>query len=223
MSRRWIHRRVFRPRKRKVPPFLVPALVVLGVSIGFFRMISAELRPIIKTVAISQSTNLMSTLISSTVDDCLSANGLSYSDFITMETDGGGKVTSLTGMPAQNSRFKRQVLEILAQRLEQISADELSIPIGTLTGKLLLSGVGPNIRVKVHAVGDVTAQYRNAFQSAGVNQTHHGVYLDITATVYLLIPGEIIPVTVTDSVCVAETIILGEVPSTYIHMDKGES
>ena len=48
------------------------------------------------------------------------------------------------------------------------------------------------------------------------------MWLDLTVTVYLLIPGNIIPVTVSDSVCVAETVIVGQVPDTYLNLLKGE-
>lgn len=216
-------RRVFRPHTKGIPSFVVPVLVAVLLCVCFFYYFSTELRPIIETVAVSRATNLISSEISGTVDDCISASGLQYSDFISMEKNANGDVTSLTGRPAESNRFKRQVIEEISSSLNEISAGELAIPIGNLTGNLLLSGLGPEIRVSVHTIGEITATYRSSFAAAGVNQTHHGIYLDITATVHLLIPGEIISVTVTDSICIAETIILGEVPNTYIQLEKGES
>ena len=177
----------------------------------------------IETAAASRATNLISTLVSGTVDECLSAEDFEYSDFVSLNVDEGGSVASLTVRATESNHFKNQVLQAVAAQLEHISSADLAIPVGTLTGSILLSGLGPEIHVTVYSVGDVAATYNNIVTSAGVNQTRHGVYLDITATVYLLIPGEVIPVTVTDHICVAETIILGTVPDTYIHMEKGES
>ncbi|MDE6280627.1 MAG: sporulation protein YunB, partial [Oscillospiraceae bacterium] len=77
------------------------------------------------------------------------------------------------------------------------------------------------VRVRVDSVGEVIADYTNSFTSAGVNQTLHRVCLDITATIYLFLPGEVLPVTVSSSVCVAETVIVGETPDTYLNLDKG--
>ena len=37
--------------------------------------------------------------------------------------------------------------------------------------------------------------------------------------IYLVIPGEIVPVTVEERVPVAETVIVGEVPDTYVQLD----
>ena len=78
------------------------------------------------------------------------------------------------------------------------------------------------IRRTRSSVGEVTADYANSFTSAGVNQTLHRVCLDIHATVRLFLPGEVLPVSVSSSVCVAETVIVGETPDTYLNFDKGD-
>lgn len=201
---------------------LLPLAGMLALIVAFFWCVSAQLRPVIRTMAVSQATNLISSLIGDIIDDCLTADGLGYADFITIETDSTGRVTSLTGNLTESSRFRRQVVDAMVRRLEDLEPDALGIPIGSLTGRMLLSDVGPKVRVRIKAVGDVTAEYVSAFSAAGVNQTRHEVYLNLAVTVYLLIPGEIVPVTVESGVCVAETVIVGEVPNTYIHLEKGE-
>ena len=55
-----------------------------------------------------------------------------------------------------------------------------------------------------------------------MKQTLHRVCLDIHATVRLFLPGEVLPVSVSSSVCVAETVIVGETPDTYLNLDKGD-
>lgn len=217
---RWRIRR--RPR-RKLPAAVLPLTVALLLTVCFFRMVSAQFRPVVETMAASRATNLITQAISTVVDDCLTENEMSYSDFVSMETDALGQVTSLAGNTAGNNRFKRLVTERLTEQLGELASEDLGIPLGSLTGQLLLSGLGPTIRVNVCSVGDVTATYFNSFTAAGVNQTIHRVDLDITAVVYLLLPGEIIPVTVSDSVCVAETVIVGQVPDTYLNLNRGES
>ncbi len=220
---RYIRRWAFRPRRRGMPPVLLPLLVAAGLTIGFFSLLSSQLRPLIETMAVSKATNLISTTVTAAVDDCLTEEGMDYSRFIELVTDETGRIVSLSGRPAESSRFRRQVVERITARLKDIPKEELGIPLGNLTGRLLLSGIGPDVRVEIQAVGDIVTKYSNSFTAAGVNQTLHGIYLDISATVYLLIPGEVIPVTVEDSVCVAETVIVGEVPTAYIQLGNGEN
>ena len=224
MPGRWFCRRRLRLwGGRRVPRALPPLLAAAALTVLFFTAVSAQMRPVIRTMAVSRATNLVSSLLSSVVDDCLTACQAGYSDFILIERDQQGGILSLSGDVQACSRVKREVLHTLVLRLEAIGADQLSIPMGTLTGRLLLSGLGPSIRVAVQAVGDVTAAYESSFSAAGVNQTVHRVGLVFTVAVYLVIPGEIVPVTVEEYIPVAETVIVGHVPDTYVQLEAGQN
>ena len=194
------------------------ALVLVGLLL---HTLNGKLRPVLETTATTKATNLMVRAIDIAVDNCLQENDMNYRDFVTLETDTAGKVSAITTNTAANSRFKRQVVEAVIRQLDAMDSEALGVPLGTLTGQPLLSGVGPRVRVKVDSVGEVTADYAFTFTSAGVNQTLHRVCLEITATVYLFLPGEILPVSVSSSVSVAETVIVGEPPDTYLNLDKG--
>ncbi|MCI9367345.1 MAG: sporulation protein YunB [Oscillospiraceae bacterium] len=207
-------------RRRSLPAAL-PLGVAAALACVLLHMVNVRLHPVLTAAASSQAKNLMTQAIDAAVDNCLQQQGLSYADFITIERDGAGKVASMTSNTAANSRFKRQVVEAVARRLSALDSDELGVPLGTLTGQPLLSGAGPSVRVRVDSVGEVTADYENLFTSAGVNQTLHQVNLKILATVYLFLPGEVLPVSVSSTVCVAETVIVGETPDTYLNLEKG--
>lgn len=208
---------------RREGPLAAVLPVGLALALAFLLLggLNGRLRPVLEAKATSQATNLMTQAIDAAVDNCLQENHLNYADFVTVETDTAGKVTSLTSNTAANSRFKRQVVEAVIRQLSAIDSGALGVPLGSLTGHPLLSGAGPRVRVKVDSVGDVTAGYVNSFDAAGVNQTVHRVSLEITATMRLFLPGEILPVSVTSSVCVAETVIVGETPDTYLNLEKG--
>lgn len=208
--------------RREGPLVMVLPVVLASVLAGaFFHAANEKLLPVLETVAVSQTTNLMTQVINAAVDDRLLEDDMSYADFVTVSTDREGRVTSLTSNTAANSRFKRQVVETVIRQFETLDKDALAVPLGTLMSQPLLFGAGPCIRVEVGSVGDVTADYSHSFTSAGVNQTLHRVCLDIAATVYLFLPGEVLPVSVTSSVCVAETVIVGEIPDTYLNLEKG--
>ena len=93
---------------------------------------------------------------------------------------------------------------------------QMGVPLGNLTGWMLFSGLGPKLRVSIDSVGDVVAEVRNQFDSAGINQTHHQVLMDLSVTVHLFIPGEVTSVTVDTTMCLAETILIGTVPNSYL-------
>ena len=209
-----IKRLAFYLRQGGAVTVAVPALAALLVSGLLLHVINGRLRPVLEAAASGQATSLMTQAIAIAVDNCLQENSMGYGDFVTIEKDAASNTAS-------NSRFKRQVVEAVTRQLTTLDSGALGVPLGTLSGQALLSGMGPPVRVRVDSVGEITADYVNSFTAAGVNQTLHRVCLEITATIYLFLPGEVLPVSVSSSVCVAETVIVGETPDTYLNLEKG--
>ena len=55
----------------------------------------------------------------------------------------------------------------------------------------------------------------SVFESVGINQSVHRIYFELRATVSLLTPFTQTDCELTSSVCIAETVIIGEVPNVY--------
>lgn len=212
LGRRW-------RRWRRQPGYLRLFLSILAAGLLLllaFSQFSHRMRPVVETVAVSQATNLISVLVSDVVDQCMAEDGLGYNDLMEIHTSDGDGLTTVTGDTATINALRSQVTQALVEQLENLDSGELGVPLGNLTGWMLFSGVGPKLRVSIDSVGDVVTQVHNQFDSAGINQTHHQVLMDISVTVHLFIPGEITSVTVDTTVCLAETVLIGTVPNTYI-------
>ena len=102
-------------------------------------------------------------------------------------------------------------------RLSEVSTTDLAIPLGTLTGSALLAGRGPVFRVRMQFVGSSTARFENEFTEAGINQTKHRIILSVDVSVSILLPGVSTYTKVSNDFTVAETIIVGTVPDSYVY------
>ena len=69
----------------------------------------------------------------------------------------------------------------------------------------------------MESVGSSEANFRNAFTSAGINQTKHQIILTVDVSVSVLLPGFRTATKVSNSFIVAETVIVGTVPDTYTY------
>lgn len=170
----------------------------------------------VETVAKSQATNLISVTVSQVVEQCMSQQGLSYDDLMEMHQQEESGPITVTGRTTVIQQLRNDITQTLVEQLENLDSGQLGVPLGNLTGWMLFSGLGPKLRVTIDSVGDVVTQVYNQFDSAGINQTHHQVLMDVSVTVHLFIPGEITSVTVDTTVCLAETIFLGSVPNSYL-------
>ena len=178
---------------------------------------TARMRPLLESLATTRVSNTVNRIISEAVNEAIQNGDISYERLISLEKDNEGKITAVHTNMAAFNRLQSQILDIILAKIDQVSARELSIPIGTLTGSALLAGRGPRIRVRMESVGSSTARFNNRFESAGINQTKHQIILEVEVSVAILLPGFTTATKVSTAVTVAETVIVGAVPDTYTY------
>ena len=80
----------------------------------------------------------------------------------------------------------------------------------------LFSGTGPSIPVRILSIRNSDASFSSDFTQAGINQTLHQLTMVVSIDVSVLILAEITSFSVTSEVVVAQTVIVGDVPGTYL-------
>ena len=195
---------------------MLPVLLGVGLALMVIRGIEAGTRPVVGAIAQTRLHNTVAALINDTVTQSLAAQAVAYPDLVTMQTDSAGNITAMTTDSNRMNALRSDVLSRLIPQVDAIEGESLSVPLGSLTGLSVLSGWGPKLPVEVLAVTAADAQFRSEFSSAGINQTRHQVLLDVSVEVILLLSGEQTRERVEGSVCVAETILVGKVPQTYL-------
>ena len=205
--------------KQKAVAWIAIALVLLFMGAA---LIVVRIRPMVTRLAESRATNRVNRIVAEAVSDAVASGQVDCSRLITFEKDSGGKVTALRSNMPEFNRLQTLISDAVLQRLSEMSPVDLSIPLGTLTGSNLLAGRGPYIHVRTQSVGTATAKLRNALTAAGINQTKHQVLLDVEVYVTVLLPGFATSVQVNNELCVAETVIVGNVPETYTYFSTTE-
>ncbi len=190
----------------------IKALVLIAMCLGFMVLLNHQLRPIIESITTNEARIKSINTINKAVAEELSANGVSYDNLVSVERNDSGKVLAITTNMIKMNELKAAVIMDVQNRLGDDSHSEVGVPLGTLLGNDLLHGRGPNVPLKLTLSGNVTADFKSSFESAGINQTKHQIYLDIHTSVYSFIPGFNTTTEVETNIPVAETIIVGEVP-----------
>ena len=180
-------------------------------------LLNSQLRPLLESLAVTRASSAVNRIVIEAVDEAIQSGSISYEQLISFEKDGEGKITAVHSNMAACNRLQAEILDIILERISQVSARELSIPIGTLTGSALLAGRGPRVTVRMETIGSSSARFQNAFSSSGINQTNHRIILHIDVSVAILLPGFTTATKVSNAVTVAETVIVGSVPETYTY------
>lgn len=195
------------------------ALAALLLASFMIRHLEGKYLPAMQSLLSAQISNQVTRHFSENLTSELSGE-VSYSDLVTLERDEAGQITAITTNIAKMNLLKEQVVSETGKYIEGLDASEFSIPVGSLTKRAISSGRGLKVPVKAIAAGTVTAEFQQSFSEAGINQTRHQILLEVTVPVEMLLAGETWTETVKTQILVAETVIVGQVPQTYLQFSN---
>ncbi len=193
---------------------------ILLLTVGLTLLFRLRLAPMAEQLIVTQVDNQASDAINAAIDEQITSGEIDYDRMISVEKDAEGNVNALHTNIAEVNRLKTNILKRVDEKLENLSMEELSVPIGSVLLPELLSGRGPKIPVRVLAVRTSDAVFRSSFESAGINQTKHSIMIDIHVVITILTWTGTQEIAVDSSVVAAETVIVGTVPTTYFGMEE---
>ncbi len=194
--------------------------VILLLTVGLTLLFRLRLAPMAEQLMATQVDNQASDAINAAIDEQIASGEIDYSRMINTEKDAQGMVTALHTNIGEINRLKTSVLKRVDAKLQNLSMEELGVPIGSIVLPELLSGRGPKIPVRVLAVRTSDAVFRSSFTSAGINQTKHSITIDIHVVITILTWTGTQEIAVDSAVVAAETVIVGTVPTTYFGMEE---
>lgn len=200
---------------RKTKRRLRVALVLLLLLAGFL-LLDAKIKNSVLAVAESQAQLSTAELIQATVLNNV-VSKVDYEDMVTVYQDDSGRIILLQANTVELNRIMAQVLEELSVGLQQLGESTIEIPLGQVTGISFLSGYGPRLGIRMIPAGKLYVDIDNRFEQAGINQTRHLIYLQIDTVIKIAVPFMTQEVLAQSVVPLAESIIVGEVPQTYIN------
>lgn len=201
---------------RRFRGFLHLLLILLAIALAVFLMFRSRYRDVIRELAQTQVKNSTSDLTNDAIAKQIADGVIQYDRIVYFEKDLNGRITALKTNIGEVNRLKTDILNIINGQILALDTSDLGIPLGSLFLPELLSGKGPAIPVHILSIRNSEADFSSAFSQAGINQTLHQLSMLISVDVAILVLGETHSFTITSEVVVAETIIVGEVPSTYL-------
>lgn len=193
--------------------------LVLCVCAAFliaFLMMRSRYREVIQELAETQVKNTTSDLTNDAIAKQIAQGEIQYDRIVFFEKDLNGRITALKTNMSEVNRLKTDILNIINDEILALDASDIGIPLGSLFLPEFLSGKGPAIPVHILAIRNSDAVFSSSFSQAGINQTLHKLIMVVNVDVAVLVLGETSSFTITSEVVVAETVIVGEVPTTFL-------
>lgn len=191
-------------------------LILIVLIVAGFILLRSRYFSVITELARTQVTNSTSDLINDAVAKQIDSGKIAYDRIVFFEKDLNGRITALKTNIGEVNILKTQTLDVINEELLDTDQSLLGIPVGSLILPEFLSGRGPQIPVRILSVRNSDATFASNFTHAGINQTLHQLNMEVLVDVTVLVLGRTLTFTVSSQVVVAETIIVGDVPDTFL-------
>mgnify|MGYP004682225347 FL=1 len=200
-------------RRRKLA-----ALLLLLLLVGNVVLLQVRIAPLIRRMAENQVVNAASDAIFRAVTRQLQSGSVDYGKIIGLQKDETGKISALTTDMEQIARLKSEILRYLDEELAAMDDETLSVPVGNLLFPTFFAGRGFSIPVRILALNSTNANFYSSISSLGINQSVQQIRITFTVSLSFLTPVGISDADVTSDVLAAQTILLGDVPESYIYL-----
>lgn len=193
--------------------FFIPLVLALCAVISWFLgNLSAQ-------IAVSDAADIVTEAVNDSVNSVIGSGVYSFDYFVKLEKDADGNVSAITSDMAHINALSSDILNCVIKSTDN-GVISVGIPLGNLTGINLLLNKGPDVNVQIIMLTSSRVDFRNEIVSCGINQAKYQLVLEVTIDIDILVPwGTESAKTVTE-VIVADTVIIGKVPDTYLNMES---
>ncbi|CDG02067.1 Putative Sporulation protein YunB [Clostridium chauvoei JF4335] len=143
-----------------------------------------------------------------------------YDDVMIIEKDNEGNITMVRADTVKLNYLSSKLILECNKKIDELENLGIKIPMGYMTNNSVTHNLGPKINIKMEQVGNISSNYESVFESAGINQTRHKIYLNVKLNMKVIIPLNSEEVEVTCQIPIAETIIVGKIPDTALEFNK---
>lgn len=194
-------------------------LFIVSVLIGTFLYIDRTLRPTITVLAETKALEIANKSINKSVADVVKGQ-INYQDLMDVKLDSDGKITMIQANTVLMNTIASDVALHIQDELKKIKSTSSYIPIGTALGSPILATYGPKLKISIEPIGTVTVNFKTDFESSGINQTRHIVYIDVNTKARVVIPLTTTTQEINVQIPICETIIVGNVPQSYVNIPE---
>jgi len=198
------------PLRRRTAALL---LILLAALAGFYSLLDRRVAPQVQALAATAARQQAAEAISAAVERVLTEEKVTYERLVGYADENG--IRSIQTDAAEINLLRGKINSAVEQAVAR-RRGRLKLPLGALMGSSLFAGTGPNISVPLSMAGSALSDIKSDLSSSGVNQTMHRILMDLRVTLSVILPGGAVDHEINLTVCLAETVIVGNVPQGII-------
>lgn len=180
-----------------------------------YRLIDKNIKPTIIAISEIRARSVTTQTINDTIKVKIRRD-INYNDLIFVKYDNEGKVTLMQANTILMNSIAAEVALEVQEQLEQMSKTKIKVPLSNAFNTQIITL--PSINVQIVPQGAVAVDFATEFESSGINQTRHRIYIIVVTDIKMIVPLVAENLRITTNIPIAETIIVGDVPEQYVNV-----
>lgn len=210
-----------RRRNHKYISFIIIIIfiiVIFDIVIVFFdKRVMPQVTEIATMMAKTQTLNIINeksvTILS---------QDFKYDEMVKIEKDSQGNIILMQADTAKLNYIASKLSTECNTELSEMKNSAIKVPLGWMSDNSAFYSLGPQITVQIEPIGNIVTSYESKFESAGINQTRHKIYLNVVAKIKLKLPLKDQDTEVTTQIPVSDTIIVGKIPNATLGLPTND-
>jgi sporulation protein YunB len=180
-----------------------------------YRFIDVNIKPTVVAIAEIKARSVTTQAINDTIKTKIRRD-INYNDLIFVKYNNEGKVTLMQANTILMNSIAAEVALEVQEQLGKISKANIKVPLSNAFDTQIITL--PSIKVQIVPQGSVAVDFATEFESAGINQTRHRIYIIVVTDIKMIVPLVSENLRITTNIPIAETIIVGDVPERYVNV-----
>lgn len=191
-------------------------IILLVFALITYYYIEVNIRPMLGTICEIQAKVIATKIINETVRDELNKDSIK-DQILVPSYDKQGKINMIRTDAMIMNNISNSIAKNVQQNIVKLEQQKFSIPLFTALDSQLLAGKGPNLDFSILHQGSVLVDFITEFEESGINQTMYKIYITVEVDMSVISPVTTSSTTVKNNVLIAEIVIVGEVPESYMN------
>ncbi len=205
---------IYSRKSIKLPKKYINVVTIIIIAICTVMFLLNTITPVYNRLCESEAKATATKIVNNTIDNVM--DKYTYNDLVTISKDNNGKINSIQANITTLNKLVSEISSNIQNSIDSQENRDIYIRLGSFTGITILSGRGPKVPIRISSIGNIDTELSSQFESAGINQTIHKINLKINCEIQILTPFNTITSSIDENVILAENIVIGEIPESYL-------
>lgn len=206
-------KKVFQRIKRYL---IITGLLIICLIVVF----ESQIEPFEEKCVIKQAKSISNIMINNAIAEATDELKYTYYDLAKVNYSDSGEVKAITTVSENINNLKSSVMLNIQKELDKNEMYYFTLPLGAFTQLNSINNWGPDVEINFRLSGSAKCKIKSKFNSAGLNQTIHHIYIVVITNIIVMTPNFTKEKVYKSDYEIAQTVIVGDIPNAFADIDK---